>query len=119
MKYNHLGIPTTSSFEGEIDLPHLKMTVSCISIFAGMSRLRVTVSVPNRLYLTHLFHRYLSNWAKPIHTTRCVLCFASPIFAMIPALNSTRSASTPSLKIVPPEAILEVTISGLSCVITP
>jgi len=28
MKYNHLGIPTTSSFEGEIDLPHLKMTVS-------------------------------------------------------------------------------------------
>ena len=28
MKYNHLGIPTTSNFEGEIDLPHLKMTVS-------------------------------------------------------------------------------------------
>ncbi|MEL6814143.1 MAG: hypothetical protein AAFP03_04925 [Cyanobacteria bacterium J06598_3] len=28
MKYNHLGIPTTSSFDGEIDLPHLKMTVS-------------------------------------------------------------------------------------------
>ncbi len=28
MKYNHLGIPTTSRFEGEIDLPHLKMTVS-------------------------------------------------------------------------------------------
>lgn len=28
MKYNHLGIPTESHFEGEIDLPHLKMTVS-------------------------------------------------------------------------------------------
>jgi len=28
MKFNHLGIPTTASFEGEIDLPHLKMTVS-------------------------------------------------------------------------------------------
>lgn len=28
MKFNHIGIPTTESFEGEIDLPHLKMTVS-------------------------------------------------------------------------------------------
>ncbi len=28
MKYNHLGIPTENRFEGEIDLPHLKMTVS-------------------------------------------------------------------------------------------
>lgn len=28
MKYNHLGIPTSCRFEGEIDLPHLKMTVS-------------------------------------------------------------------------------------------
>jgi hypothetical protein len=28
MKYNHIGIPTHTSFEGEIDLPHLKMTVS-------------------------------------------------------------------------------------------
>ena len=28
MKYNHLGIPTTAEFEGEIDLPHLKITVS-------------------------------------------------------------------------------------------
>jgi len=28
MKYNHIGIPTTSGFEGEEDLPHLKMTVS-------------------------------------------------------------------------------------------
>ncbi|MCP5089832.1 MAG: hypothetical protein GY949_02805 [Gammaproteobacteria bacterium] len=28
MKYNHIGIPTTSGFEGEMDLPHLKMTVS-------------------------------------------------------------------------------------------
>ncbi|WP_330926773.1 hypothetical protein [Candidatus Sororendozoicomonas aggregata] len=28
MKFNHIGIPTTGSFEGEIDLPHLKMTVS-------------------------------------------------------------------------------------------
>ena len=28
MKYNHLGIPTSSHFDGEIDLPHLKMTVS-------------------------------------------------------------------------------------------
>ncbi|MFC1235638.1 VOC family protein [Vibrio sp. F74] len=28
MKFSHLGIPTTDKFEGEIDLPHLKMTVS-------------------------------------------------------------------------------------------
>lgn len=28
MKYNHIGIPTTGRFEGEIDLPHLKITVS-------------------------------------------------------------------------------------------
>ena len=28
MKYNHIGIPTTSRFEGEIALPDLKMTVS-------------------------------------------------------------------------------------------
>ncbi|MGH1538816.1 MAG: VOC family protein [Arenicella sp.] len=28
MKFNHIGIPTKSVFEGEIDLPHLKMTVS-------------------------------------------------------------------------------------------
>ena len=28
MKYNHIGIPTTANFEGEIDLPDLKMTVS-------------------------------------------------------------------------------------------
>jgi hypothetical protein len=28
MKYNHLGIPTTERFDGEIDLPHLKITVS-------------------------------------------------------------------------------------------
>ncbi|MBB1315869.1 hypothetical protein [Aliivibrio sp. SR45-2] len=28
MKFNHLGIPTTEQFDGEIDLPHLKMTVS-------------------------------------------------------------------------------------------
>ncbi|WP_299787758.1 hypothetical protein [uncultured Shewanella sp.] len=28
MKFNHLGIPTNSSFEGEIDIPHLKITVS-------------------------------------------------------------------------------------------
>jgi hypothetical protein len=28
MKYNHIGIPATGLFEGEIDLPHLKMTVS-------------------------------------------------------------------------------------------
>lgn len=28
MKFNHLGIPTTSRFGGEIDLPHLKITVS-------------------------------------------------------------------------------------------
>jgi hypothetical protein len=28
MKYNHVGIPTTASFEGEIPLPHLKITVS-------------------------------------------------------------------------------------------
>lgn len=28
MKFNHIGIPTTDRFEGEIDLPNLKMTVS-------------------------------------------------------------------------------------------
>ncbi|MGB5990206.1 MAG: hypothetical protein WBG43_10745 [Marinifilaceae bacterium] len=28
MKFNHFGIPTNEPFEGEIDLPHLKMTVS-------------------------------------------------------------------------------------------
>lgn len=28
MKFNHIGIPTQDRFEGEIDLPHLKMTVS-------------------------------------------------------------------------------------------
>ncbi|OMH29071.1 VOC family protein [Motiliproteus sp. MSK22-1] len=28
MKFNHVGIPVTGSFDGEIDLPHLKMTVS-------------------------------------------------------------------------------------------
>jgi hypothetical protein len=28
MKYNHVGIPTTAAFDGEIPLPHLKVTVS-------------------------------------------------------------------------------------------
>ena len=28
MRYNHFGIPTTRRFVGEIDLPHLKVTVS-------------------------------------------------------------------------------------------
>ena len=28
LKYNHIGIPTTSSFDGEIPVPHLKVTVS-------------------------------------------------------------------------------------------
>jgi hypothetical protein len=28
MKFNHIGIPTKNNFNGEIDLPHLKMTVS-------------------------------------------------------------------------------------------
>jgi hypothetical protein len=28
MKYNHIGIPTTARFPNEIDLPHLKVTVS-------------------------------------------------------------------------------------------
>jgi hypothetical protein len=28
MRFNHIGIPTTRRFEGEIPLPHLKMTVS-------------------------------------------------------------------------------------------
>jgi hypothetical protein len=28
MKFDHIGIPTTDRFEGEIDLPHLQMTVS-------------------------------------------------------------------------------------------
>ena len=28
MKFNHIGVPTSDSFDDEIDLPHLKMTVS-------------------------------------------------------------------------------------------
>jgi len=28
MKFNHVGIPAVGSFDGEIPLPHLKMTVS-------------------------------------------------------------------------------------------
>jgi hypothetical protein len=28
MKFNHVGIPTGAHFDGEIDLPHLQMTVS-------------------------------------------------------------------------------------------
>jgi len=28
MRYHHIGIPTTASFEGEIPLPQLKVTVS-------------------------------------------------------------------------------------------
>ena len=28
LKYNHIGIPTTSRFDGEIPVPHLKVTVS-------------------------------------------------------------------------------------------
>jgi len=28
MKFNHVGIPVTGKFDDEIDLPHLKMTVS-------------------------------------------------------------------------------------------
>lgn len=28
MKFNHVGIPVTGKFDGEIDLPHLRMTVS-------------------------------------------------------------------------------------------
>lgn len=28
MTFNHIGTPVPGSFEGEIDLPHLKMTVS-------------------------------------------------------------------------------------------
>ena len=28
LKYNPIGIPTTSSFDGEIPVPHLKVTVS-------------------------------------------------------------------------------------------
>lgn len=28
MKYNHVGIPTTARFDGEIPLPHLQVTVS-------------------------------------------------------------------------------------------
>ena len=28
VKYSHIGIPTTAGFDGEIDLPELKMTVS-------------------------------------------------------------------------------------------
>ena len=28
MRFHHVGIPTVDRFEGEIDLPHLQMTVS-------------------------------------------------------------------------------------------
>ena len=28
MKFNHIGIPTTDRFDGEMDLPHLRITVS-------------------------------------------------------------------------------------------
>ena len=28
MKFNHIGIPTAGSFDGELRLPHLEMTVS-------------------------------------------------------------------------------------------
>lgn len=28
LKFNHIGVPTTCHFKGEIPLPHLKMTVS-------------------------------------------------------------------------------------------
>ena len=28
MRFNHVGIPTAGSFDGEMPLPHLKMTVS-------------------------------------------------------------------------------------------
>ena len=28
MKFDHIGIPTTGRFDGEIDLPHLQITVS-------------------------------------------------------------------------------------------
>ena len=28
MKFNHIGIPTNGHFDGEIDLPHLKVTVN-------------------------------------------------------------------------------------------
>lgn len=28
MRFQHIGIPTTGRFDGEIDLPHLQMTVS-------------------------------------------------------------------------------------------
>lgn len=28
MRFDHIGIPVTGNFDGEIDLPHLKMTVS-------------------------------------------------------------------------------------------
>jgi hypothetical protein len=28
MKFNHIGIPTSARFDGEIDLPHLKLTCS-------------------------------------------------------------------------------------------
>jgi hypothetical protein len=30
MRFNHIGIPTVDSFDGEIPLPHLKLTVSVI-----------------------------------------------------------------------------------------
>ena len=28
MKFDHIGIPTTDRFDGEVELPHLQMTVS-------------------------------------------------------------------------------------------
>ena len=46
-KYHHLGVPTIERFEGEIDIPHLKMTVSDHknSVF-GIQRMRFWPDAP-------------------------------------------------------------------------
>jgi len=35
VKFNHVGIPTAGSFDGEIPLPHLKMTVDLAAALEG------------------------------------------------------------------------------------
>ena len=35
MKFNHIGIPTIENFDGEIDLPHLKMLWNSVAKILG------------------------------------------------------------------------------------
>lgn len=47
MKFSHYGVPTTASFAGEIDIAHLKMTVSDHSNNAyGIQKMRFWEGAP-------------------------------------------------------------------------